>query len=465
VAERLSAADMSSLLAERGPIHVHVGATIIVEGEPPEFRELLRHVNKRLHLVPRFRQKVTQTPLKLTNPSWEDDSGFDVRWHVRHVALPPPGNDQQLRELVGQIMSEPLDMSRPLWQLYLIEGLKGDRHAYVSKTHHALVDGVSAVDVGTIMLDPTPEGTALPKPGKRWEPDEPSGEMLFVRAASDRVAGPLRTAAKAARSAVTMPRSTANNVRRTAEGFAGLAAGGPTAPKTPLNVPIGPDRRVSFVKTKPDRLRRARKGSATVNDVILAVTAGALRHFFAERGDKVPKRIVALVPVSIRRADEKGELGNRISTILVPLPLDTASPTKRLREIAKQTKKLKESEQVRAASLLIQATGWAPPTINRVLSAAMARPLVFNLVVSNVPGPQMPFYLLGRKVREIYPFVPLSPQNHALSVGIVSYDGDVFFGLVGDREIVGDLHLLAKALRKSLREQAPANRKSSPAPR
>jgi WS/DGAT/MGAT family acyltransferase len=447
---------MSSLLAERGPIHVHVGATLIVEGRPPPFGRLLRHVEGRLHLVPRFRQRIAETPLKLTNPSWEDDANFDLERHVRHVALPSPGNEEQLRDLVGRVMSEPLDFSRPLWQLYMIEGLSGGRHAFISKTHHALVDGVAAVDVGTIMLDATPEGTEMPKPDERWEPDEPSGEMLFVRAASDRITAPLRVAAKAARGAVTMPRGTATNVRRTAEGFAGLAAGGPSAPASPINVPIGRDRRVAFVQTKLERLRRARRGEATVNDVILAVTTGALRRFFAERGDKAPKHLTALVPVSIRRPGEDLELGNRISTILVPLPLDTPGPVKRLQTISQETARLKRSEQVRAASLIIQATGWAPPTINRLLSAAMARPLVFNLVVSNVPGPQMPFYLLGRRVLEIYPFVPLSPQNHALSVGVVSYDGDVFFGLVGDRDAVPDLGRLAKAFREALAEQAPS---------
>jgi WS/DGAT/MGAT family acyltransferase len=406
--------------------------------------------------VPRFRQRITETPLKLTNPSWEDDPRFDLAWHVRRVALPSPGGETELRELVGRVMSEPLDFTRPLWQLYMIEGLSGGRHAYISKTHHALVDGVAAVDVGTLMLDASPEGTKIPPPDAEWDPDEPSGEMLFVRAAGERISAPLRAAAKAARGAVTMPRGTASNVRRTAEGFAGLAAGGPSAPATPINVPIGRDRRVAFVRTKLERLRRAREGEATVNDVILAVAASALRRFFVERGDRLPKRVVALVPVSIRRPGEELELGNRLSTILVPLSMEETDPAGRLEQISGVTARLKRSEQVGAASLIIQATGWAPPTINRLLSAAMARPLVWNLVVSNVPGPQQPFYLLGHRVLEIYPFVPLSPQNHALSVGVISYDGDVFFGLTGDRDVVADLDDLAKAFRAALAEQAPS---------
>jgi len=446
---------MSSLLAERGPIHVHVGATTIMEGAPPDFEALLEHVDSRLGLVPRFRQRVTPTPLKLTNPEWTDDPGFEMRWHVRHSALPRPGTLEQLRDFVGRVMSEPLDLQRPLWQLYMIEGVEGDRHAYISKTHHALVDGVSAVDVGTILLDPNPEGTEMEMPEEPWEPDAPSSEMLFVRAASERIRRPLRSARKAAGSAIKMPGETASRVMRTAEGFVGLAAGGPTCPPSPLNVEIGRDRRVAYARGDLQAIKDARGDSgATVNDVILAVAAGALRRFLAGRGDELPDELVALVPVSVRRPDEHLELGNRISTILVRLPLGVEDPRLRLERIREETARLKQSEQARAASLIIEATGWTPPTINRLLSELMARPRVFNLVVSNVPGPQVPFYLLGRRMVEVYPFVPLSPQGHALSIGVVSYDGGVFFGIVGDRRVVSDIDDFEASLETALTEQS-----------
>ena len=212
--------------------------------------------------MPRFRQRVKSTPLGLVNPVWADDPRFDLGWHVRHTALPRPGTMAQLRELVGRVMSEPLDLERPLWQLYLVEGLEGERHAYISKTHHALVDGVSAVDVGTIMLDPNPEGTEMPIGEERWDPDEPSPEMLFVRAASEGIRAPLRAARKAARSALTMPRGTASAVMRTAEGFANLAAGGPSAPPTFLNQEIGRDRRVGFVQHRAGGAEAAPAGTA-----------------------------------------------------------------------------------------------------------------------------------------------------------------------------------------------------------
>jgi diacylglycerol O-acyltransferase len=460
--QRLSGSDMSNLLAERGPIHVHVGGTIIVEGAAPSYEELIEHVETRLSLVPRFRQRIVKIPLGIENPVWGDDKQFDARRHVRHVAVPRPGRLDQLRDLVGRVMSEPLDMDRPLWQLYLVEGLSG-RHAYISKTHHALVDGVAAVDVGTILLDPSPRGTKLKLPEAPWDPDEPSPAMLVAQAASDRVRKPLRAAGRAARSAVRMPAQTAGRVLRTAEAFTGLASGGPRVPKSQLNVRIGRDRLVAWARTDLDRLKRARaiaEGS-TVNDVILSVAAGALRRWLEGRGDPVPEYLVALVPVSIREPNEKGELGNRMSTIMVRLPLSEPDPRRRLELLREETKRLKESANARAASLIIEATGWAPPTINRLLSSAMSRPLLFNLVVSNVPGPQQPLYLLGRRLREIYPFVPLSPQNHALAIGMISYDGAVYVGLASDRDVVPDLDDLVGAIRAALREQPVPRRRPS----
>jgi WS/DGAT/MGAT family acyltransferase len=452
--DRLSASDMSSLLAERGPIHVHVGATIVIGGNPPEFERLLDHVEARLALVPRFRQRVTRTPLELSNPVWADDRRFDLRWHVRRAALPAPGGRGELRDLVGRVMSEPLDFGRPLWQLYLVEGLEAGRHALVNKTHHALVDGVAAIDVGTVILDPSPDGTEIEMPSVQGDSEQPSPELLFVSAASDRIRAPLRAARKAALEALTTPRETAGRVMRTAESFAQLAASGPTAPRTFLNQEIGCDRRVAYVDATLADLKAARgRSEATVNDVILAVAAGALRRCFARRGETLPEYLVALVPMSVRQPGEELELGNRIATLLVRLPLGEADPAQRLELIHAETSRLKASEQARAASLVIEATGWAPPTVNRVLADAISRPLSWNLTVSNVPGPQAPFYLLGKRVEAVYPFVPLSPQHHALSIGVLSYDGGVFFGLAGDRDLLADLELLAADLDAALREQ------------
>ena len=457
---------MSSLFAERGPIHVHVGGTIIVEGVPPGYEELIAHVEERLNLVPRFRQRIVKIPLGIENPVWGDDPMFDVRRHVRNVAIPRPGRLDQLRDLVGRIMSEPLDMSRPLWQLYLIDGLRGGRHAYLSKTHHALVDGIAAVDIGMLLLDPKKTGTKLKGTRTAWRPEEVKPGDLFAQAASFAVQRPFKAVGRAAKTTVSMPAKTARRVIQTAEAFSGLAAGGPTCPKSPFNVPIGRDRRVAWVRADLDRLKRAREPveRSTVNAVVLSVVAGALRRFMQKRGDDVPEHLVALVPVSIRRPDQEHDMGNRISTILVKLPLGEPDPRRRLEVLRDETARLKESANARAASLIVEFTGWTPPTVNRLLSDAMSRPLVFNLVVSNVPGPQQPLYLLGRRLREIYPFVPLSPQNHGLSVGLLSYDGRVFFGLTSDRDVVADLDDFATAIRESLREQPVPRRRPAAKP-
>lgn len=461
---RLSASDMSSLFAERGQIHVHVGGTIIAEGAPPSYEELVEHVDDRLELVPRFRQRIVKVPLGIENPVWADDPRFDVRRHVRPVAVPRPGRLDQLRDLIGRIMSDPLDMRHPLWQLYLIDGLRGGRHAYLSKTHHALVDGVAAVDIGMILLDPKPTPTKLRKPKDPWKPVAPKSTELFGQATAYAVQRPFKAAGRAVGHTVRMPAQTMKRVLKTAEAFGGLAAGGPKVPKSPFNVEIGRDRRVAWAKADLDRLKRARAAvpGSTVNDVVLSVAAGALRIFYEGRGAEPPPYLVALVPVSIRRPGEEHELGNRISTILVKLPVAEPDPRVRLETLRDETARLKQSENARAASLIVEAAGWAPPTINRLLSSAMARPLVFNLVVSNVPGPQQPFYLLGRRLREIYPFVPLSPQDHAVSIGLISYDGRVFFGIVGDRDVVPDLDGLADAMRAAMREQPVPRRKPAP---
>jgi WS/DGAT/MGAT family acyltransferase len=407
---------------------------------------------------------VTPTPLNLSNPVWGDDPLFDVGRHVRRVRLPAPGDMAVLRELAGNVMSEPLDKERPPWQLYVVEGLRGGRYAVISKTHHALVDGVSAVDMGAAVLDVSAEGTELKLPRGRWRPAVPGRGSLIARSAQDLATRPVRAAGRAARGAIATPAQTATRVRRTAEAFAGLAAGGPSVERSVFNQRIGRDRRVAFAHTSLAKAKRARRPveGATVNDVILAVAAGGLRRFLKKRRIKLPDELVTLVPVSIRRPEEEGELGNRIATIMAPLPIRERSPTKRLAQIREETERLKRSEAARASTLLIEAAGWTPPTINRLLSQAMSKPLVFNLVVSNVPGPQLPLYLMGGRVREIYPFVPLSPQGHSLSIGVLSYDGGVFFGLAGDRDLMPDLDLLAEAIGEALDEQVEA---AQPKPR
>lgn len=464
--EPLSAADVSSLHAEGGPIHVHVGGTAIFAGPPPDYERLLAHVEQRLELIPRFRQRVRHLPGGMARPVWEDDPGFDLRRHVRHSALPRPGSDTQLRELVGRIMSEPLDPSRPLWQIYLIEGLSEGRFAAISKTHHALVDGIAAVDVGAVILDPDPEGTDLGLGSEPWTPTTARTDQVI----RERMTGALGTMLGISREGARRPLASATATReagRTARGFLELAREGDAVRPTFLNPEIGRDRRVAFAQTTLAEVKAAgKRGGGTVNDVVLSVASGALRRYFEHRDEELPSEFVALVPMSIRKPEQEGELGNRLTTLLVPLPLREADPGRRLRTLSETTERLKRSEGARAASLLIEASGWVPPTVNHVLgqmesalgpvSRMTGGRLPWNLVISNVPGPPMPVYLLGSRLEAIHPFVALSPQRRALSIGVISYDGGMMFGLAGDRDALADLDLMGGFIDGALAEQFAA---------
>jgi diacylglycerol O-acyltransferase / wax synthase len=479
--EPLSPADIASLNAEQGPIHVHVGGTAVFAGDPPGYEQLLAHVERRLNLIPRFRQRVRHVPGRMARPIWEDDPDFDLRRHVIHSALPQPGSDEQLRDAVGRIMSQPLDLSRPLWEIHLIENLDGGRFAAVSKTHHALVDGVAAIDVGAVILDPDPEGTELDLPEEPWQPgaEQRDEQILLSRLTDNRIAkllgAPLGAPRRAldAASPVSLirgageARRAADDARRTAQGFLDLARHSDPVRPTFLNEEIGRDRLVAFVATDLEEMKRAaRPAGATVNDVLLSVCAGALRRLFEQRGAEVPAEFAALVPMSVRKPGEERELGNRMTTLLVPLPLAERDPLARLERVHATTTKLKASEGARAASLLIEASGWVPPTVNRLLgqmnaalgpvNRVMPQRLPWNLVISNVPGPPMPVYLLGRRLQAIHPYVALSPQRRALSIGVISYDGGLFFGLVGDRDRLPELGELPGMFDAALEEQYAA---------
>ncbi len=466
--EPLSPADISSLNAEQGPIHVHVGGTAIFRGRPPEFEQLLGHIEHRLNLIPRFRQRVRQMPGQVGRPVWDDDAEFDLRRHVRRHALPKPGGDAELRELVGWIMSEPLDQTRPLWQIHLIEGLEGKRFAAVSKTHHALVDGIAAVDVGAVILDVDPKGTDLGLPSAPWKPNTAPTEQMLLSRISDAQQRAVLGLWKQGTKRAIAPGAATLEAGKTARGFLELARNSEPVKPTFINEQIGRDRRVAFAQGSLEAVRAAgKRAGATVNDVVLSVSTGALRRLFEHRGVATPSEFVALVPMSIRKPEEEGELGNRMTTLLVPLPLRETDPLARLQQLHETTARLKSSEGARAASLIIEANGWVPPTLNRLLgqmNTALApvnrrvlpQRLPWNLVISNVPGPPMPVYLLGQRLEAIHPFVALSPQRRALSIGVISYDGSLMFGLVGDRDRLPDLDRMSGFIDEALAEQLAA---------
>jgi WS/DGAT/MGAT family acyltransferase len=453
VAEELSPSDRASLAAERGPVNMAVAAALVFDGGPGlSHAAVVERLRSRLHLIPRYRQKLAEgLPGGLTQPVWVDDGDFDVEWHVRHATLPEPGGDEELAAYVGRELSRRLDRSRPLWELHVVDGLASGRVALVPKMHHALVDGVAAVDVGTVLLDPSAEPLEISAPDD-WSPAPYDRRRHLARLAATPFVRAQRLTLDTARRALdTSPRRAAEDFRRATELAVELARTRPQAPMTPLNHPISPNRRFAFVRSSLAPLKSAGKAAGgTVNDALLAAVAGMLRRLFSEK--PIEGEPVALVPVSVRRSDEEGSLGNRISTVFVDLPIHDPDPVSRLRGLSAQMQAIKDSPAVAAGAMIVGATGWAPPAISAMMVRAMGGVRACNLVVSNVPGPQQPFYIAGSRLREVFPAVPLNPPNQGLSVGILSYDGGVFFGLLADRELDPPVERAAAALRESLAE-------------
>ncbi len=460
MAEQLSPSDASALQAERGPVHMHVGGLCVFDGRI-EREAIVSRLRERLHLLPRYTMRLEATPLGLANPVWIEDERFDPDRHVRRLALPAPGGDAELCELTGQILSEPLDRARPLWQLTLVEGLRRGRSAIVAKMHHALVDGIAAVDVSTVILDPTREGLDIPPPEPREAPEQRRAVGLdqLTRIASAQLELP-RKLAREAVARTSDPRSYARQMRSAAGLVGELARVRPQAPDTRLNAEIGRERRFALARCRLDDVKAVRRAAgATVNDVLLAAVALMLSDYL---GEDAPETAVALVPVSVRADDEKGELGNRISTVFVDLPL-RGEPLERVRRISAAMDEVKASAQVRAGALIVGATGLVPPIVSSLAVRAMSGPRMFNLVVSNVPGPQQTFYLAGVPLLEVFPAVPLNPRNQALSIGIVSYDGGVRFGLLADRDALPDVDRAAEGLQAATWALVAAATGSGPA--
>ena len=452
MSEELSPADRSSIAAEQGPVNMAVGGLLVFDAEPPLTRALVaERLAERIHLIPRLRQRLQEPPLGLANPVWTDDTGFDLDWHVRQAGLPAPGDEAELGALVGQQFSHRLDRSRPLWEATFIEGLEGGRTALLMKVHHALVDGMAAIGLAALVLDPSPEPLEMPAAEGDWEPRRYDRRRHVARLAGRPLSVAPRLVADSMQRALDPdPRRAAAEFRRTTELALELARTRPSAPMTPLNRAISPNRRFALTTGDLDAVKRAgRAAGATVNDALLAVVAGALRGYLASAGG-VGANPVALVPVSVRGEAAQGETGNRISTVFVDLPVDEPDLTERIRSISVQTRALKDSAAVRAGALMVGASGWAPPLVSGLLARAMGSVRAFNVIVSNIPGPQQPFYLNGIRLEAVHPVVPLNPANQGLSVGIISYDGRICIGLLGDRDLDPPLPVAAAALRAEL---------------
>jgi diacylglycerol O-acyltransferase len=460
--DRLSAVDASFLHQEKEASHMHVGALVVFDGPAPPRDDFCAHLESRLRLVPRYRQKLAFPRLEMGRPFWVDDPSFNIDYHVRHTALPKPGSEEQLRHLVGRIFSQRLDRSKPLWELWVVQGLEDGRFAIISKTHHALVDGVAGVDIATVLFDLSPVPGELPEDdGWAAEPEPSSADLV-----AEGVKGLLRTPFDLAGQAVGAaqhPGRTAERVREAAEGIGEIVwAGLNPAPDVPLNVDIGPHRRVWWVEGRLADFKEVKDAlGGTVNDAVLTVVAGALGRWLRDRGVRTEGlELRALVPVSIRSDQERGELGNRIAAMRGPLPVYVGDPAERLAVVRESMGSLKESKQALGAEVIAGLQGFAPPTLLAQASRLNFSTRLFNLIVTNVPGPQFPLYLLGREMERIVPIAFL-PENHALAIAIMSYNGKVDFGLLGDYDAMPDLDALGEHLRDSLAELRGAARKAS----
>src|SRR4051812_15704217 len=452
--DRLTALDASFLHQEHPDSHMHVGALARFEGPPPPFDELLDSLRMRLHLVPRYRQRLQVPPAGTGRPLWIDDPAFNLEYHVRHTALPGPGSERQLLRLTGRIFSQQLDRARPLWELWMVEGLDDGGFALISKAHHAMIDGIAGVDIAQVLFDLSPVPAEIEHPDEAWQPaPEPSAAQLLAAGTLGALRTGVRTAAHAAGLLRDAP-GALRAARDAAEGVGEIVWAGLTpAPDTPLNVEIGPHRRYAVVRTDLRHFKTVKDAfGGTVNDVVLAVVSGALREWLRSRSVRTGGlELRALVPVSIRAAQDRGALGNRIAAMRGPLPVYIDDPVERLRAVRATMDGLKESKQAIGAEVLASVQNFAPPTVLAQASRLNFSTRLFNLIVTNVPGPQFPLYMRGRELLDVFPIAFL-PKDHALAIAIMSYNGRMNFGLLGDYDAMRDIDVVAEGIETSLAE-------------
>jgi diacylglycerol O-acyltransferase len=462
--DRLTSVDASFLHQEKDASHMHVGGVMIFEGPPVTRDDFVDQIEARLHLVPRYRHKLAFPRLEMGRPFWVDDPRFNIDYHVRHTALPSPGSEEQLRQLAGRIFSQRLDRSKPLWEVWLVQGLTDNRFAIINKTHHCLVDGVSGVDLATVLFDLTPVPAEVPPPEQPWSPNpEPSEAELVAEGVKGILKTPLDIAARAV-GVADHPGRTLSDAREAVEALGEVAwATLNPAPETPLNVPIGPHRRVLWVRSRLDDFKEIKNAlGGTVNDVLLAVVAGAVGRWLRTRGVRTEGlELRALVPVSIRAEGAESELGNQIAAMRGPLPVYATDPVDRLRIVREGMEGLKKSKQALGAEVIAGLQDFAPPTLLAQASRLNFSTRLFNMIVTNVPGPQVPLYLLGRELQELVP-VAFLPDDHAMAMAIMSYNGNVDFGLLGDYDAMPDLSDVGQYIEDALTEMLEAARQAAP---
>jgi diacylglycerol O-acyltransferase len=444
---RLSALDVSFLDVETASAHMHVGWAAVFDppddAPAPSFEQFRDHIGRRLHRAPRYRQRLAGVPLGVARPVWVDDDRFDITRHVR------PADGASLVELAGSVLSTPLGRDRPLWELWIADKLDDGRIGVVGKAHHCMVDGIAAVELAAVLLDPEPDSP--PEPRDEWEPVEsPGPARRLVDGVVDRARDQLALAGSAAR-LLASPGAVATGAHRA--GRALLSSLAPASPLAALNGPISPYRALATLGRPLDELRAIKHAyGCTVNDVVLAVSCGGVRRYL-ERHGEAPARLKAMVPVNVRASGAAGEFGNRISFIFLELPCDEPGPELRLRDISHATKRAKASGEPAGATTVLDLAAAAPSAVQRAMSRLVASPRTFNVVVSNIPGPREPLWMLGCRLRETYPVVPLA-DRHALSIGFTTVAGGAFFGIYADRDAAPDAELLKDDIGDALDELA-----------
>jgi diacylglycerol O-acyltransferase len=461
--DRLTALDTTFLhLEDHSSAHMHVASVMVFEGSAPTLQELVDHVLGRLHLVPRYRQRLAYVPLDQGRPVWVDDPHFNPYYHIRHTALPHPADDAALKRLAGRLFSQRLDRSKPLWEIWLVQSMSGGRFALIAKTHHALVDGISGVDITTVLFDtarePAPTGGGWDS-GQSWSAKPlPGAAKLLGEALIERSTVPAEMA-RGARALLRAPRRAAKQVKDglASVGATTLAGINAPAPPSPFNVDIGPHRRYTFLDADLAKFKAIKDSlGGTLNDVVLASVSLALGRYLRREGHDTDRLVLkAMVPVSVRSKEQRGALGNQVAAMWAPLPVGVQNPAECLHTISSSMEDLKKGGQAVGAQVLTNLAGFAPPTILSQAARLQARQPFFNLVVTNVPGPQFPLYLLGRRLRILYPVVPLA-QRQALGIAVMSYDGHLGFGLLGDYDALPGLEQIATDLQWAISSLARA---------
>ncbi|MDQ1445025.1 MAG: diacylglycerol O-acyltransferase / wax synthase [Acidimicrobiaceae bacterium] len=470
--QRLTGLDATFLYLETRQNHMHVASTCVFDPSSVpggySFDRVRDLVEDRLPLLPPFRRRLVEIPFQIHHPLWIEDPDFDLDYHVRRAALPAPGGDKELAEFAAEVHSRPLDRNRPLWEMYVVEGLENGMIATVTKTHHAAIDGVSGAELTVNLLDLQPEPTPVPEElHAAWKPDrEPTDVELFLFAMNSLARQPMK-AAKAARKTVEMMWGLRRRNRRPEVNPPPAPF---SAPRTSLNGAITPHRRFGYTQVSLDDVKQVKNAlGGTVNDVVLAMCSGALRQYLADNGERPDKSLIAMVPVSVRTEDQKGTMGNRVSSMLVSLATDVADPAERLHTISAGTVHAKDQEKAIGAEFLTDWTEFAAPAVAaraaRLYSSmrlADRHNPFFNVTISNVPGPNFPLYSAGARMVAMYPMGPVA-DGGGLNITVMSYMGSMFFGLVACRETVPNVWTIADYLNDSLEElKKAADRAGAP---